>query len=119
LSFERDRLAENAKSAAASFAHNIVEQRFIARRGGTRWLMHALIMWGCVFSALITFPLVFGWVHFELVSDRGYRAYLFGFPAGVIDGRSLLAWTTFHALDFTAIMVIAGCAIAIHRRLHD
>ena len=34
-------------------------------------------------------------------------------------GRSILAWVTFHALDFTAIMVIAGCAIAIHRRLHD
>ena len=116
---ERRRLAENMRSAAASFAHNIVEQRFIARRGRMRWLMHALIMWGCVFSALITFPLVFGWVHFELAGARGYRAYLFGFPAGVLDGRSALAGITFHALDFTALMVIAGCAIAIHRRLHD
>lgn len=33
-----------------------------------------------------------------------------------MDGRSVIAWVTFHALDFTAIM---GCAIAIHRRLHD
>jgi hypothetical protein len=31
----------------------------------------------------------------------------------------LIAWVTFHALDFTALMVIAGCAIAIHRRLRD
>jgi hypothetical protein len=116
---ERRRLAANAKSAAATLAHNVVEQRFIARRGGARWLMHALIMWGCVLSALITFPLVFGWVHFKLEGARGYRAYLFGFPTGVFDGRSLLAWVTFHALDFTAVMVILGCAIAIHRRLHD
>src|SRR5215208_7417557 len=40
---ERKRLAKNAGSAAATVAHNIVEQRFIARRGFTRWLMHALI----------------------------------------------------------------------------
>jgi hypothetical protein len=76
-------------------------------------------MWGCVLSALITFPLVFGWVHFKLEGDLGYRAYVFGFPLNVMQGRSLIAWITFHALDFTALMVIAGCAIAIHRRLRD
>src|SRR5437868_2238817 len=116
---ERRRLAANTKSAAATLAHNIIEQRVIAKRGRSRWLMHALIMWGCVLSALVTFPLVFGWVHFKLEGARGYRAYPFGFPTGVLDGRSLIAWLTFHALDFTAVMVIAGCAIAIHRRLHD
>src|SRR5215216_6334654 len=117
---ERKRLAKNAGSAAATVAHNIVEQRFIAHRGFTRWLMHALIMWGCLLSALITFPLVFGWVHFKLEGDEGYRAYVFGFPApNLMQGRGLLAWVTFHALDFTAVMVIAGCAIAIHRRLRD
>ncbi len=116
---ERRRLSKNAKSAAQSLAHNLVEQRFIARRGFSRWLMHALIMWGCILSALITFPLVFGWVHFKLEGDEGYRTYLFGFPVNVMQGRSLIAWLTFHALDFTAVMVIAGCAIAIHRRLND
>jgi NNP family nitrate/nitrite transporter-like MFS transporter len=117
---ERKRLARNAGSAVATIAHNIVEQRFIARRGFTRWLMHALIMWGCLLSAAVTFPLVFGWVHFKLEGDAGYRAYIFGFPApNVMQGRGLLAWVTFHALDFTAVMVIAGCAIAIRRRLND
>jgi len=84
-----------------------------------RWLMHFLIMWGCILSAAVTFPLVFGWVHFKLEGDSGYRAYIFGFPTQLMDGRSLMAWVTFHALDFTAVMVIAGCAIAIHRRLKD
>ena len=36
-----------------------------------------------------------------------------------MQARSLVAWVTFHALDFTAVMVIIGCAIAIHRRLRD
>lgn len=116
---ERDKLLANTASAARTVATNLVAQRFIFKRGFTRWLMHQLIMWGCIISALITFPLVFGWVHFKLEGARGYRAYIFGFPLTVMDGRELLAWITFHALDFTAIMVITGCAIAIHRRLRD
>lgn len=116
---DRRKLIANATSTVKAIAGSLVAQRFIFRRGFSRWLMHQLIMWGCVISALITFPLVFGWVHFELEGDRGYRAYVFGFPLNVMDGRSVIAWITFHALDFTAIMVIVGCAIAIHRRLHD
>lgn len=116
---QRDKLIANTASTAKTVATNLVAQRFIFKRGFTRWLMHFLIMWGCVLSALITFPLVFGWVHFKLEGERGYRAYLFGFPLNVMDGREILAWVTFHALDFTAMMVIAGCAIAIHRRLRD
>ncbi|HEX8889282.1 MAG TPA: hypothetical protein VF779_08890 [Pyrinomonadaceae bacterium] len=116
---QRKKFLTNTASAAKTVATNLVEQRFIARRGFSRWLMHALIMWGCIISALITFPLVFGWVHFELEGERGYRAYVFGFPLNVMNGRAALAWITFHALDFTAIMVIIGCAIAIRRRLRD
>ncbi|MDQ3649963.1 MAG: MFS transporter [Acidobacteriota bacterium] len=116
---QRDKFLTNTASAAKTVATSLVAQRFIFKRGFTRWLMHFLIMWGCVLSALITFPLVFGWVHFKLEGERGYRAYLFGFPLNVMDGREVVAWVTFHALDFTAMMVIAGCAIAIHRRLRD
>jgi hypothetical protein len=119
LFFQRKKLAKNAGTAAGTIATNIVEQRFIFKRSKQRWLMHLLIMWGCILAALITFPLSWGWVHFKLEGDRMYRAYLFGFPTMAMDGRSVLAWVQFHALDFTAIMVIAGCAIAIHRRLTD
>ncbi len=119
LYLQRDKFVKNTGTAAKTFFGNILAQNFIRKRGFNRWLMHFLIMWGCILSAMITFPLVFGWVHFELEGDLGYRAYLFGFPLQLMDGRSLQAWVTFHALDFTAIMVLAGCAIAIHRRLHD
>ncbi|MEP7213484.1 MAG: MFS transporter [Acidobacteriota bacterium] len=116
---DREKLFKNTTSAAGTIGKNLIEQRFIAKRGFKRWLMHFLIMWGCILSALITFPLSFGWVHFKLEGDRGYRAYVFGFPTAVMDGRSVLAWIQFHALDFTALMVLAGCAIAIQRRLKD
>jgi len=116
---DREKLFKNTKTAAETVGKNLVAQHFIFKRGFTRWLMHFLIMWGCILSALITFPLAFGWVHFKLEGDLGYRAYLFGFPLQLMEGRSLIAWVTFHALDFTAVMVIAGCAIAIHRRLKD
>lgn len=119
LYLNRHDFAKNNASAARSFAENLIGQRFIFKRGFTRWLMHFLIMWGCILSAMVTFPLVFGWVHFELEGDRGYRAHLFGIPLQMMEGRSPTAWLTFHALDITALMVIAGCAIAIHRRLHD
>ena len=117
---DRKKIFENTSNAAETVGKNLLAQNFIFRRGFGRWLTHFLIMWGCILSAAITFPLSFGWIHFKLEGDRGYRAYLFGFPApGVIDGRSILAWLQFHALDFTAAMVIAGCALAIHRRLRD
>jgi hypothetical protein len=119
LYLQREKLLQNTVSAAKTLATNLIEQRFIFKRGFSRWLMHFFIMWGCIISALITFPLVFGWVHFKLEGDLGYRAYVFGFPLNVMQGRSLIAWLTFHALDITAVMVIIGCAIAIHRRLRD
>ncbi len=119
LFFQRRKLARNSADAAKTLATNLVAQRFIFKRGKMRWLMHFLIMWGCILAAAITFPLVFGWVHFKLEGDMGYRAFLFGFPTHVLEGRSVLAWLQFHALDISAVMVISGCAIAIHRRLRD
>ena len=119
LFFQRKRFLKNTTTAAESIGKNLIGQHFIFKRGFLRWLMHFLIMWGCILSALVTFPLVFGWVHFKLEGDMGYRAYIFGFPVQLMQGRDLMAWVTFHALDFTAVMVIAGCAIAIHRRLKD
>ncbi len=64
---------------AADFAGN----RFIWRRGLLRGAAHFCIMWGCVTALAITFPLVFGWVHFETVPGdlTRYRVHVFGFAA--------------------------------------
>jgi NNP family nitrate/nitrite transporter-like MFS transporter len=120
LFFQQRKLVRSTADAATTLATNLIEQRFIFRRSKVRWLMHQLIMWGCLLAAAITFPLVFGWVHFKLEGDIGYRAYVFGFAASpALGGRSMMAWVMFHGLDISALMVIAGCAIAIYRRLKD
>ncbi len=116
---DRKKLFKNTTNVAESVGKNLIGQHFIFKRGFVRWLTHFLLMWGCIVAAAITFPLSFGWVHFRLEGDLGYRAYLFGFPLQLMDGRSLIAWITFHGLDFAAIMVLTGCALAIHRRLTD
>ena len=55
---------------------------FIFQRGKLRWAAHMLLMWGCIIAIAITFPLVFGWIHFETLPNNfdWYRAYIFGFP---------------------------------------
>ena len=62
--------------------------RFIFRRGRLRGLAHWLIMWGCIAAALITFPLVWGWIHFSTVPGRLdlYRTFLFGCGGTSIGG---------------------------------
>ena len=51
----------------ARFAGMFLLNLFIWRRSPARGLTHVLIMWGCILAAAITFPLVFGWVHFRTV----------------------------------------------------
>jgi len=100
---------------------NIGLQLFILRRSNIRWAAHLLISWGCLAAFAVTFPLVFGWVHFDPdVADPGrYRAFLFGFPAGAFPAHSLVGWITFHILDFCALAIIIGMAFAMRRRLYD
>jgi hypothetical protein len=83
--------------------------------------MHQLIFWGCLLAVAITFPLVFGWVHFR--SSPGdqmtYVTYVFGFAVGSFKIRTVLSWVIFHALDIAAVMVLAGVFLALGRRLRD
>jgi hypothetical protein len=48
-----------------------------------------------------------------------YVTYLFGFPVGTFKIRTALSWTIFHALDISAVMVLAGVSLAVWRRLRD
>src|SRR5262245_65666462 len=49
---EREKFLKNTASAVGTVGKNLIEQRFIFKRGFSRWLMHFLIMWGCILSAL-------------------------------------------------------------------
>ncbi|MHB0869355.1 MAG: MFS transporter [Chloroflexota bacterium] len=88
-------------------------------RGLSRWIGHLSLFWGVVLSALITFPLVFGWLVLRSPGGNLYQLYFFGFPTFVFDPRSLFGWIFIHALDFTAAMVLLGVGLALRRRTRD
>jgi hypothetical protein len=94
---------------------------FIWRRSPSRGLAHVLIMWGCLLAAAITFPLVFGWVHFQTVPGdlTRYRVFVFGLPTFSFGHASLVGHLIFHGLVWSSFLVIAGVLLALHRRLRD
>jgi hypothetical protein len=95
--------------------------RFIFRRDRWRGLAHLLLMWGCLLAAAITFPLVWGWIHFETVPGHldMYEAYLFGFAAGQFPVASVPAFIVFHGLVWASFAVLAGVMLAFRRRMRD
>jgi hypothetical protein len=95
--------------------------RFIWRRGWMRGAAHWCIMWGCVIALVITFPLVFGWVHFTTAPDdwSRYRLHIFGMAAGEFAIASLFGFIVFHGLVWSSLLVIAGVVLALRRRLRD
>ncbi|HET9317110.1 MAG TPA: MFS transporter [Vicinamibacteria bacterium] len=100
---------------------HILGQTFIRRRSALRWWMHQLLFWGCLLAAAITFPLVFGWIHFgSLESDpRTYVTYVFGFPTLSFRVRTVFSWLLFHGLDIAAVLVLGGIALSLWRRMRD
>ena len=78
-------------------------------------------MWGCIIAAAITFPLVWGWVHFETVPEHIeiYRTFVFGVPVQDFPVDSFLAFVIFHGLVWSSFLVIAGVMIAFRRRMID
>lgn len=100
---------------------HLLSQTFIAKRSLLRWAMHQLIFWGCVLAAAITFPLVFGWIHFTSAPDDQtvYVTYLFGYPAGHFHLHTLTALFLFHGLDIAAFLVLGGIGLSLWRRMRD
>lgn len=94
---------------------------FIWRRGWTRGAAHWLLMWGCIIAAAITFPLTFGWIHFQTEPGNlhRYRAVLFGFPTLAFEIHSWIGFVIFHGLVWASLLVIAGVMLAMKRRMTD
>ena len=95
--------------------------RFIFKRGFLRGVTHMALMWGCILAAAITFPLVWGWIHFETVPGdlETYRTFVFGVAAGDFPIDSLVAFMLFHGLVWSSLMVLAGVMLAFRRRMID
>jgi hypothetical protein len=114
-------LAHTLFELARRLVREVAANRFIFKRGRLRGLAHLSIMWGCILAAAITFPLVWGWIHFETVPgalDR-YRAYLFGVPTSEFQLGSAVAFIVFHGLVWSSLLVIAGVVLAFRRRMID
>jgi hypothetical protein len=101
--------------------NDIVINRFIWSREWLRGLTHSLIMWGCILAITITFPLVFGWLHFQAIPGQleWYRAYIFGFPTFAFPVESLAGFLLFHGLVWSSFLVIAGVMLAMRRRMRE
>ena len=119
--FAPSRVAQNVSRLAALFAVNIIAQRFIEKRSPLRWAAHWFIFWGCILAAAVTFPLSFGWIHFETAgaAQERYRAFVFGLRVFTFDLASPLAPLVFNVLDISAVLVIVGVSLAMWRRGRD
>ena len=96
------------------FANSFIWKRSLAR-GAAHWL----IMWGCLLASAITFPLVFGWIHFEFAGEGfdTYTSQVFGFETFSFDVTSLIGYVIFHGLVWASFLVIAGVMLAMRRRM--
>jgi nitrate/nitrite transporter NarK len=119
--FDRGRLAANLATLGRRAVVDIAGNRFIFNRARLRGLAHWLIMWGCILAAAITFPLVWGWIHFETVPGdlHLYRTFLFGFPVQDFPVESAIAFVIFHGLVWSSFLVLGGVMLAFRRRMTD
>lgn len=114
-------LTGNIVHWAQHLTRDFIFNKFIFKRGKSRWSAHWFIMWGCLLAIAITFPLVFGWIHFETLPDNPgwYRTYMFGFPGFAFPIHSIIGFLIFHGLVWASILVIIGVTFAMRRRLLD
>jgi NNP family nitrate/nitrite transporter-like MFS transporter len=119
--FRKDGLLRSIRRAGVLGTRNIAWQTFIYKRSRLRWWMHQFLFWGCLLAAAITFPLVFGWIYFESAPNdqMTYVTYVFGFPVMAFKIRTILSWLIFHGLDIAALLVLAGIALSLWRRMLD
>jgi hypothetical protein len=119
--FSRDRLLTNLGAWVKRLVGVFALNSFIFRRSRPRWAAHWLIMWGCLLAGAITFPLVFGWIHFETPPGdfERYLIFVFGFPTISFRTDGLLAKMIFHGLVWASFLVIPGVMIAMRRRMRD
>jgi NNP family nitrate/nitrite transporter-like MFS transporter len=119
--FRRRGIFRSLGRVAVLAVTHLAAQRFIAHRSRLRWWMHQFLFWGCLLAVAITFPLVFGWIHFRTLPNDQlmYVTYLFGFPMGAFRLHTLTAWLLFHGLDISAVLVLTGIALSLWRRMTD
>src|SRR5437870_7698551 len=115
------RREKNALLLGTRFVENFVLQKFIAGRSAERWLMHACLSWGGMLAFALTFPLVFGWIHFETLPQdaESYRVFLFGFAVEQFPIHSVRGFLHFNLLNIAAVIMIVGLILSVTLRMRD
>jgi nitrate reductase gamma subunit len=111
----------NAGTLCRLLLDNFVLQRFITRRSRQRWIMHACLSWGGMLAFAVTFPLVFGWVHFESMPENAeiYRVFVMGIAVEQFSVHSLSGFLHFNLLNISAVVLLAGLALSVKLRMSD
>jgi len=114
-------LLRNVGAFLGRMGSEVAANGFIFRRDALRGLTHLLIMWGCILAVAITFPLVFGWLHFRPVAGdlSTYETVIFGWPVFRFPHRGAGAFFMFHGLVWVSVLVILGVMLAMRRRMRN
>lgn len=114
------RLLRNVLKLCHLLWDQIVAQKFIERRSRQRWAAHMCIAWGCLISFAITFPLSWGWIQFGVGQNgRDYVVEFMGWRTLEFPPEGLIAFLMFNGLNISAVIVLVGVALAMHRRVFD
>src|SRR5215813_1740199 len=114
-------ITQNVGTLGRLLLENFVLQRFITRRSMERWIMHACLSWGGMLAFGVTFPLVFGWIHFESAPGNAemYRVLVAGMPVDRFLVHSLKGFLYFNLLNISAVMVLLGLVLSVKIRMSD
>lgn len=97
--------------------HDLIAQTFIRKRSLKRWIMHQAIFWGVMLSLAVTIPLTMGWIRFSLAPPDTYVAWFFGIPVFRFPIEAGTGFAIFHALVWSALILMVGLGIAFWMRL--
>lgn len=112
------KLIRNLVRLVVLLFENIVVQKFIDRRGHTRWIAHMGMAWGCLLAFAITFPLSWGWVQFGVAPDGvNYQVEFMGMPQFQFDPYGPIGFLFFNGLNISAFLILTGIGFAMHRRV--
>jgi hypothetical protein len=107
------------KSTTKTSVNHLATYKFIWNRGIYRWTQHLLIGWGVIISCMVTFPLVFGWMYFTMADSGYYTIVMMGINLITVPADGIIAFFSYNALNFSALMVITGVCMALYRRLKN
>ena len=119
---QRPQVRRKLLTLGRALGSNFAAQNFIRRRRWSRWLAHFCMSWGTILAGAVTFPLVFGWIHFESQVDapQVFQILLFGVRVGAFHTElSWMRYVFFNLLNLAAVLVIVGVLMTLHRRLKD